>query len=99
MLEYKKDGWKAAISLAPGLILLAIFTFWPILNAFRMAFMNDYSMSSGKWDGVGIRNFIYIFKDPTFWTALKNTSIMVFISVPITLSLDMSQANTRISAP
>ncbi len=89
MLEYKKDGWKAAISLAPGMILLAIFTFWPILNAFRMAFMNDYSMSSGKWDGVGIRNFIYIFKDPNFWMALKNTSIMVFISVPITIILGL----------
>ena len=31
MLEYKKDGWKAAISLAPAMILLAVFTFWPIL--------------------------------------------------------------------
>ncbi|HRT68952.1 MAG TPA: sugar ABC transporter permease [Bacilli bacterium] len=89
MLEYKKDGWKAAISLAPAMILLAVFTFWPILNAFRMTFMNDYSMSSGKWDGIGIRNFIYIFKDPTFWTALKNTCIMVFISVPITIILGL----------
>lgn len=89
MLEYKKDGWKAALSLAPALILLSVFTFWPIINAVRMAFMNDYSMSSGRWDGIGIRNFIYIFKDPTFWVALKNTCIMVFISVPITIILGL----------
>ena len=27
MLEWKKDGWKALISLAPAMIILAIFTF------------------------------------------------------------------------
>lgn len=106
MLEYKKDAWKAAICLAPTLLLMAIFTFWPIINSFIMAFLNNYYFAinseqfysmmfpgqqsyaylmGGRFTGVGIQNFIYLFQDDTFITALKNTAIMVFISVPISV--------------
>ena len=34
MLEWKKDGWKALISLALAMIILTIFTFYQIINTF-----------------------------------------------------------------
>ena len=38
-LVYKKfDKWKAWLYLAPTLVLLAIFTIWPIFNTVKMAF-------------------------------------------------------------
>lgn len=102
MLEYKKDGWKVAVCLAPTLLLMSVFTFWPIINSFIMAFLNDYSFSGqledihdfawimgGTFKSVGIENFIVVFKDKVFWRAMFNTSVMVFISVPITVILGL----------
>lgn len=102
MLEFKKDNLKAALVLAPTLILMAIFTFWPIINSFIMAFLNDFSFSGkppalhpyswitgGTFEGVGFKNFVLIFKDPIFWKAMWNTTLMVIISVPISVILGL----------
>ena len=40
MLEFKNDTWRAVVALVLPLGLMAVFTFWPIINAVRMAFMN-----------------------------------------------------------
>ena len=34
-----KQQWKAWLYLLPAIILLLIFTVWPIINTLRMAFM------------------------------------------------------------
>ncbi len=118
MLEYKDDKWKALLALSPTIILMLVFTFYPIFNTILNAFMEGYSSGvwtdtpsafgwlshfgetiiSGSYDengqligfvnyyvGIGVGNFTTIFKDPTFLQALKNTMIMVFISVPLTV--------------
>ncbi|NLD26629.1 MAG: sugar ABC transporter permease [Acholeplasmataceae bacterium] len=113
MLEYKKDTWKAAICLAPTLLLMAVFTFWPVINSFVMAFLNDYSFSlniadrynsrygvdvsyayivGGRFSGIGFKNFVSIFKDANFINSLKNTSVLVFISVPVSVLLALGIA-------
>lgn len=118
MLEYKKDGWKALIALAPTLILMAIFTFYPIINTLMTAFMEGYTfnvwydtqyakgwfqhfgetITSHSYNelgeivstdtyfiGIGLGNFKTVFADPLFLRALRNTSIMVFLTVPLTV--------------
>jgi multiple sugar transport system permease protein len=113
MLEYKKDSWKAAACLAPTLLLMAIFTFWPIINSFIMAFLNNYTFAinnedfysqmfdvdksfaylmGGRFTGIGFDNFLYIFKDKDFINALKNTCVIVFISVPISVIIALGIA-------
>ena len=89
MLEYKKDGWKAAIALGPTLLLLSVFTFYPIINAVLMAFKQNYVFLGGNYDGIGFGNFVTVLTDPKFLDALKNTSIMVFISVPLTIVISL----------
>lgn len=92
MLEYKKDTWKAVVSLAPTLVLMAIFIFWPIINAVRLSFMNGYAIvfdTAGHTFKLGVENYVTIFKDPIFWTALRNTGIMVIISVPLTIVIGL----------
>ncbi|MDD3999400.1 MAG: sugar ABC transporter permease [Bacilli bacterium] len=106
MLEYKRDGWKALICLAPTLLLMSVFTFWPIINSFIMAFLNDYYFTvnmadfynemmgvdksfgyfmGGRFTGIGFKNFVKLFSDKDFLIALKNTVVIVFVSVPITV--------------
>lgn len=47
MLEYKDDKWKALLALAPALLLMVVFTFYPIFNTILMAFMEGYTY--GVW--------------------------------------------------
>lgn len=102
MLEFKKDDVKAWIVLAPTLLLMALFTFWPIVNSFAMSFLEGFSftgmppeihpyswIAGGTFESVGFANFVQVFKDPDFWLALKNTFLMVIISVPISVILGL----------
>lgn len=122
MLEYKDDKWKALLALAPTLLLMIVFTFYPIINTILTAFMEGYTYGvwydtavakgwlqhfgetviegsyngsgelidfTSQYIGIGFGNFVTIFKDSTFLKALKNTSIMVFVSVPLTVIIGL----------
>lgn len=104
MLEYKKDGLKALFVLLPTLVLMSVFTFYPIIRTLFVAFMDGYTMGvlrsnnftdgwldkfgSGSGDthiGIGILSFKFIFSNKLFFDALKNTGILVLVSVPLTI--------------
>ena len=95
MLEGKKDGWKALIALAPALVFLIVFMFFPILNTFIMSFMEGFQFKSGagifainhKSSGIGFGEYLNVIRNPLFQTALKNTLVMVVISVPVSVIL------------
>ena len=83
-----KETWKkykvAYVYIAPFYILFAIFGLFPIAYGFFLSFF--------RWDGlsamhfVGLTNYINVFKDPLFWTALKNTIVIGIIAhIPILL--------------
>lgn len=93
----KFPGWaKALLYLSPALIVLAIFTFYPIINAFALVVYENYNMSDNTITGYTIfGNFITVINDGSFIfpsshtasTALINTLRVVFISVPISIFL------------
>ena len=93
--KIKFDRWKAWIYLLPALILLAIFTVWPIINTVRVAFLNDYNSlgaQGGETYALGIQNFVTVFttKLPsggTFKNALLNTLLICVITVPLSTIL------------
>lgn len=89
MLEFKNDTWRAIVALIAPMGLLAVFTFWPIINAFRMAFMNGYTMYPGDYFGVGVDNFVEILIDASFWDSLVNTLYIVIITVPLTIIIGL----------
>ena len=90
-LAYKKfDKWKAWIYLAPTMILLAVFTFWPIVNTIRMAFLEGYnSMQSvfGITFKFGFGNFSFVLTDPDILKYLGNTILLCVLTVPISTFL------------
>jgi len=88
---WKDTGW-AYIYLAPALIILAIFTFYPFFSTFRLSL---YRVSFTNFPGtyVGLDHFRYLLGDRYFWRALWNTLIIVGTSVPITLLLALFIAN------
>lgn len=95
MLEFKNDTWRAVVALIAPMGLLAVFTFWPIINALRMAFMNGYTMYPGTYYGIGFQNFIDIINTTgpdSFWAALLNTFYIVIITVPLTIIIGLAIA-------
>lgn len=85
-----KHQWKAWLYLAPAIILLLIFTGWPIINTLRMAFLENYS-SMGEIGGMtynfGIGNFKQVIEYKNFINCLTNTMLLCVLTVPISTVL------------
>lgn len=89
-MDKKKNQWKAWIYLLPALVLLAIFTVWPIINTFRMAFLVDYDMSEeigGTSFSFGFDNFKNIVTFYRFKDCLLTTVLLTVLTVPISTML------------
>jgi len=85
MLE-EKHNIKAWFYLAPAMVLLLVFTFYPIFNAFFLVFLKDYNYLQGTWDGFTLtENFRYVFKNQNFAQAMTNTLLITFVSVPVSV--------------
>lgn len=85
-----KHQWKAWLYLSPAIILLLVFTVWPIINTVRIAFLDGYSASAAHGGMVypfGIENFIKVVKYKDFLQCLKNTVILCVATVPISTML------------
>ena len=92
MVDSKRQ-WKAWIYLSPAIVLLLIFTVWPIINTLRMAFLEGYNTMEAvnpyinKVFNVGIGNFTRVISYPGFLTCLKNTMLLTVLTVPISTFL------------
>ena len=65
--------------LAPALLLLGLFTFWPVLWGGYLAFTEYNFLTPPKW--VGFANFEDLLDDPVFFISLKN-SLLYLLIVP-----------------
>ena len=84
----KKNQWKAWLYLLPAIIILAIFTVWPIINTIRMAFIKDYNaLAANQKIVVGFANFAKVSKYRGFLNCLGNTMILCVVTVPISTML------------
>lgn len=85
-----KQQWKAWLYLSPAIVLLLVFTVWPIFNTLRMAFSNGYSQMGeigGKVYQFGIENFIKVIQYKDFLRCLGNTALLTVLTVPISTLL------------
>lgn len=85
-----RQQWKGWVYLLPAIILLLIFTFWPIVNTIYMAFSDGYSAlgaAAGETYPLGIENFVKVLQYKNFINCLKNTSILCVATVPISTLL------------
>ena len=86
----KYDQWKGWVYLFPCIVLLLIFTGWPIVNTLAMAFQNGYDTMewlSGVNFTIGIDNFLKVISYSGFKDCLLNTVLLCVITVPISTFL------------
>jgi len=87
MLEKKKD-WHAYLYLAIPLILLTIFTFYPIIKTLWVSFLPDYlPLTDNVSFNFGISNYTILFNNPNFEQVMINTFLLVIVSVPLSVVL------------
>lgn len=87
-------GW---LYLLPAFAFVGVFMLYPLIDVLIYSFEEGYNFVSGEFWGVGIYNYEYVLRDPYFLQALKNTFILVAITVPLStvlalvISLGLSQ--------
>ncbi|MCR5829718.1 MAG: sugar ABC transporter permease [Lachnospiraceae bacterium] len=82
-----KNNLKAWLYLLPAILFLGIFTIYPLIDVVVYSFEEGYNFASQTYSGVGLYNFSYVLRDPYFTQALKNTFIIVIITVPLSTGL------------
>lgn len=85
----EKRSMKGYLYLMPALIIILVFTVYPLIRAFLMSFMEDYDMIHNEFTAIGLDNYRTIFKDKIFVKALTNTSIYVVFVVPCSIALSL----------
>ena len=84
-----KSTAKAALYLLPMLVITITFNIWPIINSFLMSLYTKYDFNTDKVSGWGFDNFVYLWNDPDFHLAVRNTLVFVIGVVPITVVLSL----------
>ena len=83
----KKKKSNAIWYLLPALIFLGVFMVYPLFDVAVYSVEEGYNSASQTYNGIGIYNFRYVLRDPYFLQALKNTLILVLITVPLSTGL------------
>lgn len=77
-------GW---LYLAPAILFLGFFMVYPLIDVIIYSVEEGYNFASQSFNGYGLYNFSYVLHDPYFIQALKNTFIIVIITVPVSTGL------------
>ncbi|MCD8155589.1 MAG: sugar ABC transporter permease [Clostridiales bacterium] len=78
----KKNNCKAWLYLLPAILFLGVFMVYPLIDVFIYSFEEGYNFASQTFWGTGIYNYSYVLHDPYFLQAVRNTFLMVIITVP-----------------
>lgn len=83
----EKNNLKALLYLLPAVLFLGLFMVYPLIDVFIYSFEEGYNSASQSYFGTGLYNFSYVLHDPYFLQAIKNTLILVAITVPLSTGL------------
>ncbi len=82
-----KQQRKAWLYLLPALLFLVAFMVYPLIDVFIYSVEEGYNFASQTYFGVGLYNYSYVLHDPYFLQAVKNTFLLVIITVPLSTGL------------
>ena len=80
-------SWKGWLYLLPAILFLGVFMVYPLIDVFVYSFEEGYNSASQTSYGVGLYNYDFVLHDPYFLQAVKNTFILVAITVPLSTLL------------
>lgn len=96
----ERKSAKAWLYLLPAILFLGFFMVYPLIDVFIYSFEEGFNSASQTHQGIGLYNYSYVLHDPYFLQAVKNTFILVIITVPVStgiallISLGLSSIKT-----
>lgn len=101
--QEQRNNWKAWLYLSPVLILMSVFLIYPLINTIAIAFMQNYDYITGTATGITFDNFLIVlglkeivpatdtmpavFETNFVNFAIPNTIIIVFVTVPLSITI------------
>ena len=85
----ENNNRKAWLYLLPAIAFLGVFMVYPLIDVLIYSLEEGYNFASQTYQGVGAYNYSYVLHDPYFLQAVKNTFILVIITVPISTGLGL----------
>ena len=86
-----KHQWKAWLYLSPAIVLLGIFTVWPIINTIRISLLEDFrylqTVNPNYNPSFGFQNFVDVFGAPGYLKSMFNTMLLTVLTVPLSTIL------------
>jgi len=79
----EKQDLKGWLYLLPAILFLGFFMVYPLIDVLIYSFEEGYNSASQTYYGVGTYNYAYVLRDPYFLQALKNTFVLVAVTVPL----------------
>ena len=83
----EKNNPKGWLYLLPAIAFLGVFMVYPLIDVLIYSFEEGYNFASQTYFGIGSYNYQYVLHDPYFLQALKNTFILVIITVPLSTGI------------
>ena len=83
----EKNNPKGWLYLLPAFAFLGIFMVYPLIDVLIYSFEEGFNFASQTYFGIGSYNYGYVLHDPYFLQALKNTFILVVITVPLSTAI------------
>ncbi len=83
----KKQDLQGWLYLLPAVLFLGVFMVYPLVDVFVYSFEEGFNSASQTYQGVGFYNYLYVLNDPYFLQAVRNTFILVIITVPVSTGL------------
>ena len=84
MENNNRKGW---LYLLPAIVFLGVFMVYPLIDVLIYSLEEGFNFASQTSFGVGGYNYSYVLHDPYFLQAVKNTLILVAITVPVSTGL------------
>ncbi len=83
----EKKSMKGWLYLLPAILFLGVFMLYPLIDVMIYSVEEGYNSASQTFYGYGGYNFGYVLRDPYFLQAIKNTFLLVIITVPLSTIL------------
>ena len=82
-----KNNLKGWLYLLPAILFLGVFMVYPLVDVIMYSVEEGYNSASQSYKGIGLYNFSYVLHDPYFLQAIKNTFLLVIITVPLSTGI------------
>ena len=83
----EQNNRKAWLYLLPAIAFLGVFMVYPLVDVLVYSFEEKFNFASQTYTGVGLYNYAHVLRDPYFLQAVKNTFILVIITVPLSTGI------------